>query len=170
MAVISLTADRSGNVWIGTLEGLFYLNRDAVFVRAVHGTEYTPITAIVEDDQPVSWIATMADGLKQLADGIVRIFNKQAELSGNRIKVLFEDTEGILWLGSERSGLISVDHGKITPITTEQGLSSNNITSIFQENKRVFWVGTNSGLNRFNPGRNFINKNDISLSEQYIRM
>jgi ligand-binding sensor domain-containing protein len=66
LSVQSLATDRWGSIWIGTLEGLYFLRSGDEIIRSVFGTNYTPFTSLVEDDQGNLWMATMADGLKRM--------------------------------------------------------------------------------------------------------
>ena len=66
MTVNALSVDRIGNIWIGTMGGLYFLNIEGSIIRLVPGTTYTPVTSVLEDEEETLWIGTMADGLKRM--------------------------------------------------------------------------------------------------------
>jgi ligand-binding sensor domain-containing protein/AraC-like DNA-binding protein len=154
MTVLSLSADRLGNIWIGTLEGLYSLKRETGAVSSVSGTKYTPITAILDDEQSMLWIGTMADGLKRMSKGIMRGLSSKDGFPDDFIHSFLQDRDGNLWVGTDAGGLIQLKEARVRSITKSNGLPENSVHAVLQDHDGSFWIATrNSGLCKMKNGR-----------------
>ncbi len=172
MAVLSLSASRMGNIWIGTLEGLYSLDREKATVNSVPGTTYTPVTAILEDEQGALWIGTMADGLKRMTRRSMTGLSSKDGLPDDFIHGFFEDRNGNLWVGTDTGGLVELKEARVRNIAGNNGLPENTVHAVLEDDEGSFWVGTrNSGLCKMKNNRvvEVINKKN-GLSGNRIRV
>lgn len=172
MAVLSLSASRMGNIWIGTLEGLYSLDREKETVNSVLETTYTPVTAILEDEQGALWVGTMADGLKRMTGRSMRGLSSKDGFPDDFIHGFFEDRDGNIWIGTDTGGLVEMKEARVRNIAGNNGLPENAVHAVLEDDEGSFWVGTrNSGLCRMRNDRvvEIIDKKD-GLSSNRIRV
>lgn len=173
--VQSLTKDRNGNLWIGTLQGLNFIKKSNVDALSI-GRSYTGevlntfksdnetnalspssnIFSLLEDEENQLWIAT-GKGLfclNLLNNTIISKFdssrNKRNFLSDNIIRCLYIDKKNQILIGTENGfNILNKKTGAITKFynnpSDQNSLSSNRIASIYQTDDSVYWIGTNGG-------------------------
>jgi AraC-like DNA-binding protein/streptogramin lyase len=153
-SVQSLAADRSGNIWIGTLEGLYLLRSGQGIIRPVSDTSYTPITSLVEDNLGNLWIATMADGLKRMTGDTLTGLSTDQGLPDDFIRCLLIDRDENLWIGTDRGGLVQLRNPLVRTITGDHGISESAVSAVMMDRRGFLWIGTrNSGLCRMKDSR-----------------
>jgi len=143
-AVFGICEDDSGNMWIGSWDGLNKLiirNADCFGNQEVKFIHYKHVP-----DDPNS-------------------------LSDNRIWTLHYDTNGILWIGTDEGGLNRFDPKTQTfkrfqhdPDNANSISTNNYIKSIYEDPLqpgRIFWIATKRGLNKFDV------KNEIFYRYQH---
>jgi signal transduction histidine kinase/ligand-binding sensor domain-containing protein len=148
-AIRSMMCARSGDVWMGTTDGVFQVTGDG---------EHHLTTADRLADNGVLTLAESRDGavLVGTSNGFSRIrgrdiesFRAQDGLSQSAVYALYEDHEGTLWVATGH-GLNQFLDGRAIPYTTSEGLPSNNTGPIVQDHRGTIWTGTlGAGLARF---------------------
>lgn len=176
-----LEIDSRGQIWIGTLEGLFTI--DSTFMNLEKVELKTPsnisprISAIKSDTENNIWIGTETSGLFQISFNqesseyqTINHFTyskKNRSISEGFIRTIEQDKFGYLWIGIENSGISVINPNTpenllITSISDtkkdDNSLTSNSIHDIFKDKHGNFWLGTyGGGINFFNHmGTNFI--------------
>ncbi len=153
-SVQSLVADRWGSIWIGTLEGLYLLRSGDEIVRSVFGTNYTPFTSLVEDDQASLWMGTMADGLKRMTGDYLTGLSTDEGLPDDFIRCLLIDRDENIWLGTDTGGLVQLRNHLVRNITEGHGIPESAVSAVLGDRQEFFWVGTrNSGLFKMKEDR-----------------
>jgi len=157
----SFFQDRSGNIWIGTHEGLnLYLADSETFYRFDVDNSGLPgdlIFSIYQSRDGVYWIGT----LYGLASGKITQFEKYDALTGglssNSVNAFGETEDGSLWVGTD-DGLNRLRPGQtefdwINQFTAP-GISSNIVMSLLGDGSDL-WIGTfDDGLNLLNINTN----------------
>jgi len=145
-SVVSLAAGRD-RVWIGTMQGLFFIRYGEETVRYVENTAYTPITSIVITKSDKVWVGSMADGVKLLdKHGLKDI----SLLSDFNIRSILIDSDSTLWAGTNQSGLIQLVKLPISIVPGTQKLKPN---SVLKDSRGFLWAGTEAhGLYRIKAG------------------
>lgn len=161
--------DAKGNLWIGTIEGLYkYIPATNQIFRYKkdennpYSINHNSIYSIYEDQTGIIWIGTWGGGVNMVSDKLWK-FNhyfhqnhNSESLSDNVVSSFAENKQGI-WIGTELGGLNlmldgfnhfkSYQHSNSDP----QSLSSNHIKTLFVDSKNRFWIGTfGGGLDLFN--------------------
>ena len=170
---LSLLADSTGMLWIGTANGGLngFDAGSGVFTHYKHDPDNSgslspgPVTAICEDSAGTLWIGTLGGGLNAL-DRRTGTFSHYVHgpddpfsLGGNDVTVIFEDSAANLWVGTGSAGLSRFDGktGIFTRYPSDPGdpgaLGSNAIEAIFEDASGLLWIGTmGGGCNILDPG------------------
>jgi ligand-binding sensor domain-containing protein len=143
-----LFQSRSGELWVGTSNGLFRFN-EGKFRPVVIDPNY--IMSIAEDSLGRIWIGTHR-GVRIFVSGheiVEARLTSDNGLPSSLVTTIFPDREGNVWIGSYET-LVRWTDGKITTITD---LPASEITSIFEDRYRNLWVGSKRGLGRLSDGK-----------------
>ncbi|MEJ2052949.1 MAG: two-component regulator propeller domain-containing protein [Calditrichaceae bacterium] len=167
--VYSIFRDHSGNLWIGTYNGLDQLDETSDKFSHYRNDPDNPnslpdnwVWPIFEDSRSHLWIGTVRAGLSQF-DQNTKTFinykndqNNPASLSSNFIFSIFQDKAGLIWIGTNMGGIDFSNPSANTfeHYQTEKGnknsLNDNAVNSILVDKKGNYWIGTNEGgLNKF---------------------
>ncbi len=172
--VYSVFRDRSGNLWVGTFNGLDRLDELSGKFYHYRNNPNDPnslpdnwIWPIFEDSKGNLLIGTVRGGLS--------IFNPKANtfqnfkndpsnptsISNNWIFSITEDQSGMIWIGTYEGGISyyypsaqAFDLFK-SDLKNKNSLSDNSIQSIVVSKNGDYWIATgNGGVNRFSPREN----------------
>jgi ligand-binding sensor domain-containing protein/signal transduction histidine kinase len=165
----SLLEDGSGNIWIGTHNGLTVLDSTGSVKQIFKYDPADPfsincntINDLIFDASQNIWIATSEgicryDASKNNFVRQVHDEHNQNSLSLNVVKCLNEDKEGRLWIGTENGGLDIWDWRKNQFYHFKQNsadkrsIAENSIYCIYHDKLSNMWVGTNSqGVSYYN--------------------
>ena len=141
---LALTDDASGDIWIGTPDGLnrVHGNHAAVFTSA-DGLADDFVRSLYTDRAGVLWIGTR-HGLSRYENGTFTSYSAMDGLGNDLVGAVLEDRDGSYWIGT-LGGLTHFANGSFTNYTTQQGLSSNVITALYLDSDGILWIGTNGG-------------------------
>ncbi|TZF82793.1 response regulator [Pedobacter sp. BS3] len=163
-----LAKDAKGNLWIGTYDGVSYMDTQTGAITSYEISEHDAkpenkqVYALAIDKDGI-WLGTDGRGLKFMdRQGHITTYTHNIKdkksISGNIILALLKDNSNNLWIGTER-GLSYYD--KSTNSFTEytnnirnpHSISRNTILSLFFDSKQRLWIGTEGGgLNMFDKG------------------
>jgi signal transduction histidine kinase/ligand-binding sensor domain-containing protein len=146
-AVDALLLDRSGQLWLGTPDGLIEVKQGEL--RRLHGLPGKHVTALHEDKEGTLWIGTDA-GLARLRNGVIENLPSS---SGDLILTIADDREGDLWVGTELGGVTILRDQKFTAYTARDGFPAGSIRCVLEDSHGVLWAGTDGqGLVRVEHG------------------
>lgn len=168
--ITDLFQDSKGLIWIGTNNGLGFINP---VNGKLHHFFANPknryalinnnISAISEDNEHNLWISTDVGFCKydRLTGKFMDYSVPDNDCISSRLgSCLIQDNKGNLWYGTTDKGLNKIDAEteKITHYMMHQwddaGISSNNITCLYQDEFGEIWVGTDNGLNLYDENKN----------------
>ncbi|TAH17826.1 MAG: hypothetical protein EAZ08_12845 [Cytophagales bacterium] len=184
--ITCIAPSKSGGLWVGTSNGLNYLdtqkNTFKVFRRDIttkeESLEDDHIISLFEDENEVLWIGTYDGGLNKFDTHkkTFKAYRNIAEfaeytLSDNMVQVITQDRDGFLWIGTGGGGLNRFDKKTEKFIVFKNkledslSLAHNSIKSIYEDSKGTIWVGTHGGLDKFDKVngtfQNFDRKNGL---------
>ena len=159
--VTTLFRDRGGNIWCGTNDGLFRIEKisDRWQIKPVEiGLAAEPLAgravrSITEGTDRTLWVGTES-GLYRLneSDGHAQRYTTRQGLPSDKIYSLMRDSAGGLWAGTP-AGLCqlldSPDHNQSIVAhvyNARNGLIHDSIVALFQSADGRLWVGTRYGL------------------------
>jgi len=152
-ALRSVCADRQGNVWSGSSDGLHRLTPVKPSAYGVaDGLPDPVINCILEDREGQVWLGTYAGVVRMVNGKVVARDNRQG-VFGELVYTLYEDREGNLWAGAQ-DGLYCLRPVRFKTYTTEQGLGRNNVMSVCKDRAGTVWVATwRGGLSALRDGQ-----------------
>lgn len=165
-SVNSITADRRGNLWLGTWgKGLIRMSNtknQRKFEQFL--PDNTPnslkepyIFALQNDEQGNVWVGTWTKGLHKIEQdqrGEVIFTHYQHDplnpksICHNSICSIYEDKFGVLWVGTYGDGVSKIDPNATKfehyyrDIHNPKGLQSEDIYAITEDNYGGLWVGS----------------------------
>jgi diguanylate cyclase (GGDEF)-like protein len=146
--VHSLQEDASGDLWIGTRDGLRRL-RDGVVTRysTRDGLPGSVIRSLLARRDGGLWIAT-GTGLSLYRDGTFTNFTTADGLSSNAAFAFHRDDDGTLWIGTYGGGLNRYRDGEFHHVGTKDGLFDDVVYVILEDGHRNLWLTGNKGVFR----------------------
>ena len=164
--IISISEDRGGVLWLGTIVG--GLNRTNIVAgtfdhikQSAGGLSHNGVFSFA-DDRDFLWVGTFGGGLNRYdrATGSFEHYRHDpkdpSSLSDDRVMSLLVDSEGTLWVGTFSAGLNRYDPGTGRFIRYRhdpddpRSLSHDGVKFIREDSKKTLWIGTHrGGLNRF---------------------
>ncbi|MFC0772095.1 ligand-binding sensor domain-containing protein [Terrimonas alba] len=155
--IVHLYKTKSGNILVGTWEGLFQYNKLTDSFSPVAGFPFQT-QSILEDENGLLWICTLGNGVFTLNQKTGLISNFRANfkstdsLANNMVNGQFRDSRGNLWFATE-GGLSKYDPRvrKFKTYSITNGLPSNFLFKILEDKKNNLWISSTKGLICFNP-------------------
>ncbi len=132
--IYSLMLDHSSNLWIGTNDGINFLDKEKI------------------------------DSKQYVFKHFKFDINNTNSLSNNTVRAFYQDSKGNIWIGTDRglNKVIKNDQNEILGFKkylndnhNDNSISHNQIYAICEDNSGKLWIGTNGGgLNLFVPDIN----------------
>ncbi|MCP5050098.1 MAG: hypothetical protein GY940_23235, partial [bacterium] len=171
-SIVSLKADKDGNLWIGTREGGLCRFSKGKFTAYTteDGLSNNYVNALATDAAGNLWIGTLGGGLCRFNKRKFTTYTVKDGLSNNVVTSLAADVGGNLWIGTWGGGLCRFNRGTFTTYTGKDDLPSNYISALFEDRRGNLWIGTREGgLCRFNEGKftTYTIKNGLSGNTIY---
>lgn len=143
------TADRAGNIWIATDEGLFKYKDDKEIAHYTvkDGLPSDSVITVHVDRHGNFWAGTY-DGLAQFKDGRFISYNAEADSPKGFVRAIYEDADGVLWCGTYGDGLVRYKNGRFFNYRVEHGLFNNGVFAILEDKRGNFWMSSNRGIHR----------------------
>jgi ligand-binding sensor domain-containing protein/signal transduction histidine kinase/DNA-binding response OmpR family regulator len=158
--VKSLVKDKIGNLWIGTYDGLSYLNvkTGKVINYEISENDSKPenkqVYALVAVDNGL-WLGTDGRGLK-FRDNQGKITSyyhnpkDKNSISGDIVLSLLKDNDNNLWVGTDHGlNYYNAQTNRFTQFVHQNNnsfsLQQNTILCLFSDSKNRLWVGTEGG-------------------------
>jgi ligand-binding sensor domain-containing protein/signal transduction histidine kinase/DNA-binding response OmpR family regulator len=158
--VKSLAKDQLGNLWIGTYDGLSYLNvkTGKISNYEISANDSKPenkqVYALLIADKGL-WLGTDGRGLKFRAnDGNMTSYYHNSKdknsISGDIVLSLLKDLGNNLWVGTDHGlNYYNANTNKFTQFVHQNNqpnsLTQNTVLCLFSDSKGRLWVGTEGG-------------------------
>jgi signal transduction histidine kinase/ligand-binding sensor domain-containing protein len=168
--VRTLHRDPSGQLWIGTADGLFVLSEDHELRRVSLGSFLSGNFELISDIENAAgggfWVATGRALLRLLPSGGVIRYTFSPPAGGEGVRWLQKDSQGRLWFSAElvlvclahepelpagvTSGqTINLDPATVRFYTASDGLANSRVIGMIEKTSGEIYFGTKSGLCRF---------------------
>ncbi len=157
--VESFAEDESGNLWLGTFDGLlarYRLGQFKTFTSA-EGLPEAPIRGLHFDHSGRLWLASDGGGVVRIddpnADRLRFITYTTADgLSTDTTSSITHDQQGRIYIGNFR-GVDRLDPatGQVRQYTTADGLGRGGLNAVFRDRHGALWFAALLGLSRLIP-------------------
>lgn len=162
----SLLEDAQGRIWVGTSNGLVYLDGQL----QIHGMA-------AEEFNGVPVMALLLNANKELLVGTERgLFLSVAPdlspktlLENVPVSALLFENERILWIGTVDRGLFRQYGNTTEQLDIRQGLPNNRVLALLLDNEKSLWVGTNGGVFRLRDAPFSTFTTEQGLAGNYVR-
>ncbi len=167
--VRSVMQDRSGNLWVATINSLLKadLHRKPFLVYRHAPNVFTSLSdnavlGITQDALGDLWVATL-NGLNrhdQLTRNFIRYFDNPKDagsISGNEVWSVFSDSKGSLWTSAFGKGIDRLKPGShrfthyVDHPDDSTSFQGNTVFVFYEDSRRRLWMGSDRGLHLFNP-------------------
>ncbi len=144
--VRSITQDKNGYLWLGTLAGLTkYDGKKFVNYSIQNGLIDNQIFSLAPDRSLGLWIGTMG-GLNYFDGEKFTSYPFKDDMAENIVNSIAQDLNGDLWIATDGSGICRLKGGRFDYFTEENGINNNNVRAICVDNSGLVWFGTKNGI------------------------
>jgi ligand-binding sensor domain-containing protein len=153
--IISITKDKSGNLWFGNNGGGVnkYTNSSFTSFNTNRGLVSNKVWSIKEDESGNNWFGTN-QGISKY-DGKA-FTNFSAKWISANVRSVLKDKNGSLWFGNSY-GITKYDGKSFINYGTAQGFMNSSVLSSLEDRNGNLWFGTyGSGVSKFD-GKSFTN-------------
>ena len=151
--VRAFNEDSKGNIYIGTIAGLYMFDESKKINPVVIPNIDLPslaILSIVKDENNTLWLST-SDGVIKYGAHMHERFLTNNGLVSNLIIAASIDNEGNLWFASNGFGVSKLSSEAIVNYTEKDGLAGDYINAIYQTHDSKYWIAMrNMGLQSIN--------------------
>jgi PAS domain S-box-containing protein len=145
--IYQITADRHGNIWVGTNNGLCRIGRDGG-VTAVPALADMNVQDMIEDASGSLWIASRS-GLFQIKDPEFRTFT--AGTKTQEVLSLIEDRAGTIWFVTHEAPRVHQVRRNRHSVPTAP--MPERVRCLLEDRVGRHWAGTQEGVFREEQGR-----------------
>lgn len=159
--VISINEDQSGNILIGSNNGICRLDKTTdKFSNFIYSKKDSAILAgkrinvIYRDKQNSYWIG-LSEGVIKIEkdDTFIKYFyneNDPASIAKGNINSICEDSQGNMWIGSDYGlSLLLKNNKTFIKFSTDDGFQHNGIVAVVEDDFGNIWVSSQKGLTKF---------------------
>jgi ligand-binding sensor domain-containing protein/AraC-like DNA-binding protein len=141
--VRSFTEDRQGRLFLGTENGLFFIQAGRP-QKSDAGSRLSDqsVMALLCDQEDNLWLGTSAGGLNILQQSPLQVYTTAQGISDNRILALLQDSAGIVWAGAHGQGLNRFDGALWKPFPLLPKNRGVSVYALLEDSQKRLWIGT----------------------------
>jgi signal transduction histidine kinase/streptogramin lyase len=146
LQVQALMMDRSGSLWIGTIDdGIYRIHGGRVdHFRSEDGLSGNSVECFYADREGSIWLIT-SKGLDQFRDTPITTLSTQEGLTADKAASVLASRDGTIWIGNQEA-LDILRGGQISSIRPRNGLPGHRISSLYEDSADRIWVGVDGQL------------------------
>lgn len=175
--VFYLAQQQNGIMWIATMEGLRWYDRENNSFRTIGKSvvNSTFVYTLCIDKNDNIWAGTTNHGIYVVNGKTAKTINitqgVHSGLKDNYIISLFQDSKGTMWVGTNNNGLqrYNAKTRKIEAVNGDIQLSQSTICSINEDKRGTLWISTGQGVYEYNRNKQFSLRysfnNDLSINQ-----
>ncbi len=147
-AITALLEDRSGVLWVGTLNGGLYRTRGLKLEEVPLPVAIESVFGLAQDAAGAIWMTTNAGIVRSDASG-AHLFGADSGFPRGVYRAVISDATGDIWIAVDGTGVAHWHAGKVDVIGVDRGLPSVAVYTLGFDSAGVLWAGTQSGLARY---------------------
>ncbi|MBG0859109.1 MAG: hypothetical protein IQL11_06360 [Bacteroidales bacterium] len=143
LIITSVKVASNGNIWIGTADQGFFVNRGSGYEK-VYNDLYKTVNVIEEDASGNVWLGTN-NGLIKWDGKSYSYLGMLNGLPNNRVSSLLRDRQNRLWIGTRGGKTVSwIDNRGIHQLQLFNNKDTCLVNDIFQDRSGSIWFATSS--------------------------
>ncbi len=176
LRIFSMAEIPGGNMWLGTIDGLYEVNHHAELLRVFRHDSHDYqslgsdiVLGLFVDRQHRLWIATKGGGLNRFDSDEERFVRYGVDgtagdpLYSGYVFCLAGDLNGNIWIGASHGlFMINPDTDKLIPVMAGEHLPDLVINGIIAEHANRLWIASNKGLSYWDPEKGLLHHYDHS--------
>lgn len=155
--ITSIWIDAGDNVWIGTTEGIFYLNQDKQVLNRVNEFPVVNTRKIFGKKGKLHYVAAHNTGLYIYEENRWKNYRAAGDPQANGVYAVHDDSRGRLLVGTT-AGLYILEEGALNKFREGDFELNRPVYFIIEDYQRRLWFGTGNGVVRWDGSK------DISYS------
>jgi len=172
--VNDILKDRYGNVWFGTINGLYRKNKlggSVEYISTENGLTNNFIIDFLFDFEGNFWITQYKGGLTRISDGKFTNYTSAGGLPEKVVNTISEINPLSLLVGFDNGSMAKIENGAISPFKTKTDLSRDRIRHIMIDSKGNKMISTYNGLLKISPaGQEVMLTDKIGLPGSKVRL
>lgn len=165
-AMYSLAEGTHGAIWVGTAEGLFFIQHDQVqHITMTHSLPRGPVFSIAAGYQQQIVIGTERGVYIGDEQQGFQLLDKTLTMATSAILLDHEQ----IWIGTVSDGLFRYNESGLEALGTDTGKPNNRILSLLKDQQGSLWVGTNGGLFRLRHAPFTSLNHQHGLADDFVR-
>ena len=152
-AITAVHADRSGTLWVGTLNGGLYRGNLHTLEPVALPATIESVFGIVEDAAGSLWLTTNAGVARMDAAGLRLLDTDSGFPPRGFYRAVVADDDGGVWIAADGYGVVHWHEGRVESYDDARGLPTNAVYSLAIDRDGAIWAGTQAGPARFRDGR-----------------
>jgi len=173
VAVNTITQDKQGFLWIGTVEGVYRFDgKTSVQVAKESAILKKNITAVFIDSKGTAWIGTNSGKVYSFNNNKIDSLDLKVKPNEERI-TSFCEINSTLCFATYGNGIYTLTNNELKNFNSEKGLSDNVVYKLITDSKNTLWCATDGGITEVsNIGAQPVFKiisNKIGLPDNIVR-
>lgn len=148
LQVISLLEGEDGRLWIGTQNGIVYLENGVLNRMPPSAFDDDPIWSLMVDMEKNFWIGTSGKGVFKSSPSPFRHLRREDGLSDDIVWNFAQTPDSTIWIGT-MDGLTRYKNGIYRRYFETDGLYDNEIRALHTDKNGTLWVGSTGGIQTF---------------------
>ena len=143
----AMLSDRTGNLWIGTLQALYRLSPDGGVERIGSNPLGSPpwVDSLFEDHTGNLWLGTRTHGLFRITDTPAQRYGRAASGLFPLIWAVARAPDGQIVLGAD-NGVLAVHGAGVSTLVPASALPNPSAYTLFYDHSGRLWIGTRGGV------------------------
>jgi len=169
--VDAIHQDSSGNLWLGTSEGLVRYDGLEYYYYPTDSMADKAVSAINVDSEGKIWVGHPNGKITFIKNKKIEKWEPEEGLGEQKITSIFKDSKNMMWFATAGEGVYRLKGKRLTNLNTDDGLADNFTYCISETSDGKIWFGTDAGLSAYDQqSKTFeVFSNDNGLPDNIVK-
>lgn len=150
--------DQQGNLWIGSVNGLYRLPADRSQPVQMFDRGLQPVRSLFCGRDGDVWVGSGSGAgpgyqLGRFHAGVYRAFSAAEGFQGKHVVAIADAADGAVWIGTYDGEVLELRDGRFIPRIGKREAQLGHIHSLHFDASGALWLGSERGLARLKDGR-----------------
>lgn len=166
LKINSVLVDNNDRLWVGTQNGLFYMENNTFVEKNIPDLKKQSIRRIIQGNENAIYVLTYSKGIFRLNNNRWQNILHSHSQNVNNVYAFHRDSQGKYWVGT-LGGLYTIEADSLVQAEIDSLTISRPVYAIMEDSKHRLWLGTNNGYFRWDGEhiRHFTVNNGLSGQE-----